>query len=71
MAFKRIKDLTNTAAESDLVSGNYFALDGSAGTLTHGENSLPYGEEYTIVDDDGDEIVDDAGDIVVGFDYRA
>lgn len=32
MATKRIKDLTNTAAESDLVSGNYFALDGSAGT---------------------------------------
>ena len=32
MADKRIKDLTNTAAESDLTSGNYFALDGSAGT---------------------------------------
>lgn len=32
MADKRIKDLTNTAAESDLVSGNYLALDGSAGT---------------------------------------
>lgn len=32
MADKRIKDLTNTATESDLVSGNYLALDGSAGT---------------------------------------
>lgn len=32
MADKRIKDLTNTAAESDIASGNYFALDGSAGT---------------------------------------
>lgn len=32
MADKRIKDLTNTATEADLVSGNYFALDGSAGT---------------------------------------
>lgn len=28
----RIKDLANTAAESDIASGNYFALDGSAGT---------------------------------------
>lgn len=36
----------------------------------HGENSLPYGEEYTIVDDEGDEIVDDAGNVVVGVDYR-
>ena len=32
MADKRIKDLTNTATEADLTSGNYFALDGSAGT---------------------------------------
>lgn len=32
MATKRIKDLTNTAAESDIASGNYFAIDGSAGT---------------------------------------
>lgn len=32
MADKRIKDLTNTATESDIASGNYFALDGSAGT---------------------------------------
>lgn len=32
MADKRIKDLTNTAAESDIASGSYFALDGSAGT---------------------------------------
>ena len=32
MADKRIKDLTNTAAESDIASGNYFVLDGSAGT---------------------------------------
>lgn len=32
MANKRIKDLTTTATEADLVSGNYFALDGSAGT---------------------------------------
>lgn len=39
--------------------------------LMHGENSLPYGEEYTIVDDEGDEIVDDAGNVVVGVDYRA
>lgn len=39
--------------------------------LTHGENSLPYGEEYTIIDDEGDEIVDDAGNVVVGVDYRA
>lgn len=38
--------------------------------LMHGENSLPYGEEYTIVDDEGDEIVDDAGNVVVGVDYR-
>lgn len=28
----RIKDLGNTANEADLVSGNYFAIDGSAGT---------------------------------------
>ena len=28
----RIKDLGNTATEADLTSGNYFALDGSAGT---------------------------------------
>lgn len=32
MADKRIKDLTNTATEADLVSGNYFAIDGGAGT---------------------------------------
>lgn len=32
MATKRIKDLTNTAAEADLVAGNYLALDGGAGT---------------------------------------
>lgn len=32
MANKRIKDLATTATEADLVSGNYFALDGSAGT---------------------------------------
>lgn len=32
MADKRIKDLTNTATEADLVSGNYLALDGSAAT---------------------------------------
>lgn len=32
MADKRIKDLTNTATEEDLVAGNYFALDVSAGT---------------------------------------
>ena len=32
MADKRIKDLTNTATESDIASGNHFALDGSAGT---------------------------------------
>ena len=32
MTDKRIKDLTNTAAESDIASGNYFVLDGSAGT---------------------------------------
>ena len=28
----KIKDLTNTATESDIASGNYFALDGGAGT---------------------------------------
>lgn len=32
MADKRIKDLTNTATESDIASGNYFVLDGGAGT---------------------------------------
>lgn len=32
MANKRIKDLATTATEADLVAGNYFALDGSAGT---------------------------------------
>lgn len=32
MANKRIKDLTNTATEADLVAGNYFALDGGEGT---------------------------------------
>lgn len=32
MADKRIKDLSTTATEADLVAGNYFALDGSAGT---------------------------------------
>lgn len=32
MADKRIKDLTNTATEADLVAGKYFALDDSTGT---------------------------------------
>lgn len=32
MANKRIKDLTNTATDADIASGNYFALDGIAGT---------------------------------------
>lgn len=32
MAKKRIKDLTNTATEADLVEGNYLALDGAGGT---------------------------------------
>lgn len=32
MADKRIKDITNTATESDIASGNYFVLDGGAGT---------------------------------------
>ena len=34
MATKRIKDIATTATEADLVSGNYFAIDGSAGTIT-------------------------------------
>lgn len=32
MAKKRIKDLANTAGMGDIVTGNYFAIDGSAGT---------------------------------------
>lgn len=32
MANKRIKDLSTNATETDLVSGNYLAIDGSAGT---------------------------------------
>lgn len=37
---KRIKDLSQGATEADLVSGNYFALDGSTGTKKLGANVL-------------------------------
>ena len=59
MADKRIKDLTNTASEADLTSGNYIPLDGSAGTkkldsttlLTKtAQNALSGGLKYNLVD---------------------
>ena len=47
MANKRIKDLTNTATEADLVSGNYLALDGSAGTKKIAGNAIAKKSEGT------------------------
>ena len=69
MADKRIKDLSTSATEADLTSGNYIPLDGSAGTKKLPGNCIaPKSVQDSLVD--GEKILNASVSSIVSMDGK-